>query len=80
MATVTLPPKNPKTDPKPETKPESSPLISRGARARPLFTTHGATFDVRNGQALTAPAYEPTATFPVRIHEGMVQVKDDRWD
>ena len=41
---------------------------------------HGATFDVRTGQALTAPAYEPTAAFPVRIHEGMVQVKDDRWD
>jgi len=41
---------------------------------------HGATFDVRSGAALTAPAYEPTATFPVRIQDGMVQVKDDRWD
>lgn len=41
---------------------------------------HGATFDVRTGAALTAPAYEPTATFPVRIANGMVQVKDDRWD
>ena len=41
---------------------------------------HGATFDVRNGAALTAPAYEPTATFPIRIENGMVQVKDDRWD
>lgn len=41
---------------------------------------HGATFDIRTGMALTAPAYEPTATFPVRIEDGMVQVKDDRWD
>ena len=29
---------------------------------------------------LAPPAYEPIATFPVRVHEGMVQVKDDRWD
>jgi 3-phenylpropionate/trans-cinnamate dioxygenase ferredoxin subunit len=41
---------------------------------------HGATFDVRDGAALTAPAYEPTASFPVRIQDGMVQTKDDRWD
>jgi len=41
---------------------------------------HGATFDVRSGEALSAPAYEPTASFPVRITDGMVQVKDDRWD
>jgi 3-phenylpropionate/trans-cinnamate dioxygenase ferredoxin subunit len=41
---------------------------------------HGATFDIRSGEALTAPAYEPTASFPVRIQNGIVQVKDDRWD
>ncbi|MGE5624309.1 MAG: non-heme iron oxygenase ferredoxin subunit [Bacillota bacterium] len=41
---------------------------------------HGATFDVRTGEALSAPAYEPTASFPVRVENGMVQVKDDRWD
>lgn len=41
---------------------------------------HGATFDVRSGEALSAPAYEPTASFPVRIEGGMVQTKDDRWD
>lgn len=41
---------------------------------------HGARFSIRTGEALTAPAYEPTATFPVRITNGMVQVKDDRWD
>ena len=41
---------------------------------------HGATFDIRSGEALSAPAYEPTASFPVRIQDGMVQTKDDRWD
>lgn len=41
---------------------------------------HGATFDIRSGEALSAPAYEPTASFPVRIHDGMIQTKDDRWD
>lgn len=41
---------------------------------------HGAQFDVRTGEVLAPPAYEPLATFPVRVHAGMVQVKDDRWD
>lgn len=41
---------------------------------------HGAQFDVRTGAVLAEPAYEPVATFPVRLHEGMVQVRDDRWD
>jgi 3-phenylpropionate/trans-cinnamate dioxygenase ferredoxin component len=41
---------------------------------------HGARFCVKTGDALTPPAYEPTAKFPVRVHEGAVQVRDDRWD
>jgi len=41
---------------------------------------HGARFSVRTGEALTAPAYEPTAVFPVRVANGEVQVRDDRWD
>jgi 3-phenylpropionate/trans-cinnamate dioxygenase ferredoxin subunit len=41
---------------------------------------HGARFCIRTGAALTAPAYEPTAKFPVRIENGEVQVRDDRWD
>jgi 3-phenylpropionate/trans-cinnamate dioxygenase ferredoxin component len=41
---------------------------------------HGARFCVRTGEALTAPAYEPTAAFPVRVSNGEVQVRDDRWD
>mgnify|MGYP006307323225 CR=1 FL=1 len=41
---------------------------------------HAARFDIRSGEALTAPAYEPIPTFPVRIQDGVVQVRDDRWD
>ena len=41
---------------------------------------HGAHFCIRTGEALTAPAYEATAKFPVRIENGEVQVRDDRWD
>jgi 3-phenylpropionate/trans-cinnamate dioxygenase ferredoxin subunit len=41
---------------------------------------HGARFCIRTGEALTAPAYEATATFPVRVENGEVQVRDDRWD
>ena len=41
---------------------------------------HGARFNIRTGEALTAPAYEAIATFPVRIYNGSVQVKDERWD
>jgi 3-phenylpropionate/trans-cinnamate dioxygenase ferredoxin subunit len=41
---------------------------------------HGARFCVRTGEALTAPAYEPTATFPVRVHDGEIQIRDARWD
>lgn len=41
---------------------------------------HGARFCIRDGAALTPPAYEPTAVFPVRIVDGIVQVRDDRWD
>lgn len=41
---------------------------------------HGARFSLKTGEALTAPAYEPVATFPVRIEAGRVQVRDDRWD
>ena len=41
---------------------------------------HGARFNIKTGQALCAPAYEPVATFPVRIIDNRVQVRDDRWD
>jgi len=41
---------------------------------------HGARFCVRTGEALSPPAYEPTAVFPVRVEQGEIQVRDDRWD
>lgn len=41
---------------------------------------HGARFCIRTGEALSAPAYEPVATFPVRVENGGVQVRDERWD
>jgi 3-phenylpropionate/trans-cinnamate dioxygenase ferredoxin component len=41
---------------------------------------HGARFSIKTGEALTPPAYEHVATFPVRVQEGVVQVRDPRWD
>ena len=41
---------------------------------------HAARFNIRTGEALTPPAYEPVPTLPVRVHAGRVQVRDDRWD
>ncbi|MDN5874482.1 MAG: non-heme iron oxygenase ferredoxin subunit [Sinobacteraceae bacterium] len=41
---------------------------------------HGARFCLRTGEALTPPAYEPLTTFMVRVADGRVQVRDDRWD
>lgn len=41
---------------------------------------HGARFCIKTGEALTPPAYEPVTTFPTRIKNGMVQVRDNRWD
>jgi 3-phenylpropionate/trans-cinnamate dioxygenase ferredoxin subunit len=40
---------------------------------------HGAVFSIITGDVLAPPAYEPVATFPVRVHQGRVQVRDDRW-
>ena len=39
---------------------------------------HGARFDVRDGKALCAPAYEPVAKFPVKVENGQVLVRDNR--
>ena len=41
---------------------------------------HGARFSIKTGAALCAPAYEATAKFPVRVENGEIQVRDDRWD
>ena len=39
---------------------------------------HGARFDVRDGRALCAPAYEPVVKFPVKVEAGGVWTRDDR--
>ena len=39
---------------------------------------HGAEFCLRTGEVLSPPAYEPIATFPVRVHDGTVQVRNPR--
>ena len=39
---------------------------------------HGAKFDVRTGEALCAPAYLPTAKFPVQVDAEGVWTRDDR--
>lgn len=36
---------------------------------------HGARFDVRTGEALTLPAFEPTPTYEVKIEDGDVLVE-----
>ena len=36
---------------------------------------HGANIDIRTGRALTLPAVEPVATFPVRVDNGMIKVE-----
>jgi len=42
---------------------------------RVICPRHGSAFDLRTGAALTLPAYEPVATFPVRVRDdGMVVV------
>jgi 3-phenylpropionate/trans-cinnamate dioxygenase ferredoxin subunit len=35
---------------------------------------HGARFNIRTGKVTAPPAYEDLKTFPVRVHEDMVQV------
>ena len=35
---------------------------------------HGALFDLRDGRALTLPAYQPVRSFPVLVRDGIVRV------
>ena len=41
---------------------------------------HGARFDIRTGEVTAPPAYEPVDVFPVRVQDGVVHVRDHRWD
>ena len=41
---------------------------------------HGARFCIKTGEVTAPPAYENIDCFPVRIEQGRIQVRDDRWD
>ncbi len=41
---------------------------------------HGARFDIKTGEVTAPPAYEPVETFPVQVIDGVVQLRDHRWD
>lgn len=41
---------------------------------------HGATFDLRSGDVLTPPAYEPLEMMALRVENGVIEVRDARWD
>jgi len=41
---------------------------------------HGARFDIKTGEVTAPPAYEPVETFPVQVMNGVVQVRNTRWD
>lgn len=45
----------------------------RGTRL--ICPLHGASFDVRDGRVLGAPANQPLRTYPVRIVDGQVEVE-----
>jgi 3-phenylpropionate/trans-cinnamate dioxygenase ferredoxin subunit len=41
---------------------------------------HGARFCIKTGEVTAPPAYENIDCFPVRIEQGKIQVRDNRWD
>ncbi len=41
---------------------------------------HGARFCIKNGKALTPPAYQDIDCFPLEIRDGNLFVRDHRWD
>ncbi len=47
---------------------------------RIICPRHGARFDVTTGAACTPPAYQDVHVFPVRVHDGRIQLRDDRGD
>ncbi|HEU0303106.1 MAG TPA: non-heme iron oxygenase ferredoxin subunit [Gaiellaceae bacterium] len=36
---------------------------------------HGSNFDLRTGDALTLPAFEPVETYPVRVDDGTIEIE-----
>ncbi|KAF3983599.1 MAG: non-heme iron oxygenase ferredoxin subunit [Methylococcales symbiont of Hymedesmia sp. n. MRB-2018] len=41
---------------------------------------HGARFCLKTGEVKCPPAYEDIDTFPIKIENGLVQLRDSRWD
>ena len=41
---------------------------------------HGARFCIKTGKVTAPPAYEDIDCFPIRIEQGTIQVRDNRWD
>lgn len=41
-----------------------------------ICARHGARFCLKTGKVLKAPAYEDLAVFPVRIEQGVIQVRE----
>lgn len=41
---------------------------------------HGARFNIKTGEVTAPPAYESVCSFPVRVEDNRVQVRDNRWD
>ena len=44
---------------------------------RVICPRHGSNFDLRTGVPLSLPAFEPVATYPVTVEDGMVMVEVD---
>lgn len=45
---------------------------------RLICPLHGASFDVRDGRVLGAPAHQGLQTYPVRIRDGHIEVAIDK--
>ncbi len=41
---------------------------------------HGARFNIKTGEVTAPPAYEDIETFPVKVENGAILSRDDRWD
>jgi len=41
---------------------------------RVICPRHGSAFDLESGRPLSLPAYEPVATYPVHVADGIVKV------
>lgn len=41
---------------------------------------HGAHFNIKTGEATAPPANIAAESFPTQVVNGMIQIKDERWD